>query len=71
MAGVNEEIDEEVFLLDKQFDEELVEAAVCVPINETGIVAVDVVAEVGKLHARAAVLAAALALHAAGEDFCA
>ena len=41
----------EIFLLEKHFEEEAIEAPEDVPIDEAQIVAVDVRAEVGELHA--------------------
>ena len=58
----------QVLLFEEQAQEEPVEAGEQVPVEKAQIVADDVVAEVHKLNALPAALAAALALQAAEKD---
>jgi hypothetical protein len=57
----------QVLLLHKEFEEELFEAAVDVPVDEAEVVAVDIGAMVGEFDGLAAALRASLALHLALE----
>ena len=64
-AGVEEERDRDVLLLDEQLDEQLLEAGVDVPVELAQVVAQRVVAVVGELHGLAALDAPPAALEAA------
>ena len=67
-AGVEQRVDVQVFLLEKQLQEELVEPAVDVPVDVPQVVAERVVAMLGELDRRTPALALALAFHPADED---
>ena len=64
-AGVDEEGDGEVLLLDEQLDEQPLEPGVDVPVELAQVVAEGVVAVVGELHGLAPLDAPAAALEAA------
>ena len=70
-AGVDGDDEREVLLLEEHLEEEAVEAAEDVPVDEAEVVAVDVRAEVGELDRLAAATRAALALQLAREDLAA
>ena len=68
-AGIDQREEVQVLFFQEQFDDELVEPGVQVPIERPQVVARHVAAEVGKLDALPLALAAPLALHAATKNF--
>ena len=71
LGYVHEHVERQVLFFEEELEEEAFEAGVDVPVDEAEVVADDVVAVVGELHALAPSFAAALALHLAGEDLAA
>ena len=57
----------QILFLDVQFQKQLLQAGIHVPIHIAQVVAVGVIAEIGKLHRDAAPGAAALSVHGAGK----
>lgn len=67
-ARVDQRVKVQIFFFEKQLDDQLVEAGVEVPIEQTQVVAGDVVTKVGELDALAFALATPFALHSATKD---
>jgi len=68
-AGVDQRVEVQIFLFQEHLQEQLVESSVEVPVDQPQVIAGDVIAEIGELHALALALAPPLAFHPAAEHF--